>query len=85
MFMIKSNLSFESVKRAVEALFNQKVKITQNLGRNKFVSYQGVVSGVYPALFTITPDLPNNFKTSFSYAEVICGDVKISTKQEKRG
>ncbi len=83
--MIKSDLSFETVRRAIEGLCNQKVKITQNLGRNKYVSYKGVVSGVYPALFTVTPDLPNNFKTSFSYAEVICGDVKITTNSEKRG
>lgn len=77
--MIKSKGNVNNVKNAVERLQNKSVKVTQNLGRNKYVSYTGVVTGVYPALFTVCPDCPYNGKTSFSYSEVLCGSVSIKT------
>ena len=76
--MIKSDSDLNVVKRAVKRLEGGKVVVTQNLGRNKFVSYLGVVSGVYPALFTVLPKDPKFLgKTSFSYTELICNLVKI--------
>lgn len=79
--MIKIAKSPVNVKTAVENLKNKTVKVTQNLGRNKYVSYVGVVTGVYPALFTVSPSAPYNGKTSFSYSEIMCGNVKLKVKQ----
>lgn len=76
--MIKSNVNFAAVKRGVEELFKHRVEVVENLGRNKYVRFSGVVSGVYPALFTVLPDKPRfNGKTSFSYSEIMCGNVKL--------
>ncbi len=76
--MIKSELELSVVKRAVKKLEGGSVVVTQNLGRNKFVSYLGVITGVYPALFTVVPEDPKFLgKTSFSYTELICNLVKI--------
>lgn len=75
--MIKSVKNMGTVKAAVEKLQNQTVKVTQNLGRNKYVSYTGVVTGIYPALFTVVPTAPYNGKISFSYSEILCGSVKL--------
>lgn len=77
--MIKTTNSLGNVIKAVERLQNQTVKVTQNLGRNKFVSYVGVVTAVYPALFTVAPTAPYNGKTSFSYSEILCGSVKLKS------
>ncbi len=79
--MIKSDKNQGSVKAAVENLKNKTVKVTQNLGRNKYVSYVGVVTGIYPALFTVSPSAPYNGKTSFSYSEIMCGNVKLKTER----
>ena len=79
--MIKSDKDLETVKRCVERLYKKNVCVTQNLGRNKFRSYDGVVTGVYQALFTVSPDVSYNGKTSFSYSEIMCGNVKLKEKR----
>ena len=77
--MIKSALTLSQAKEVIKRMHEKKVDVTLNLGRNKFVSFKGVLSGVYPALFTVTPD-DKTFKgkTSYSYSEYLCGKVKIN-------
>ena len=75
--MIKSGRDLNSVKRAVEKLKGTLIDVKVNLGRNKFVSYEGVLAKVYSSLFTIEPSREFKGKTSFSYAELMCGNVKI--------
>ena len=53
--MIKNFQTLTAVKTAIKNLQNKPVAVTLNLGRNKFVSYKGKVTAVYPALFTVTP------------------------------
>ena len=76
--MIKRNVTVSQVKDIIKNLNSKKVQVKLNLGRNKFVSFCGVLTGVYPALFTVTP-LDNSFKgkTSYSYSEYMCGKVQI--------
>ncbi len=76
--MIKSNCSLLDVKTKIKELESQNVKVKLNLGRNRFVFFEGKLSGVYPALFTVTPfDKSFKGKTSYSYSEYLCGRVKI--------
>ena len=76
--MIKSNSSISQVKKIIGEMSLKNVEVTVNLGRNKFVSFTGVLSGVYPALFTVKP-FDENFrgKTSYSYSEYLCGKVRL--------
>ena len=56
----------------------KQVDVTINLGRNKFVSFSGKITGVYPALFTVEPtDKEFKGKTTYSYSEYMCGRVKL--------
>lgn len=80
--MIKAVKSVSAVKREIGDCLNSHVKVRVNLGRNKFAVYEGRVTNVYPALFTVTPDGDFRGKTSFSYSEVMCGAVRIM--REKR-
>ena len=75
--MIKNGRDLNSVKRAVEKLKGAVIDVKVNLGRNKFAFYEGVLTNVYSSLFTIEPNRAFNGKTSFSYAELMCGNVKI--------
>ncbi len=62
----------------VSACNAQRVAVRVNLGRNKSVLFSGTLSGVYPALFTVKPDDEEYLgKTAYSYADVLCGNVKI--------
>ena len=64
---------------------SQRVTVRVNLGRNKSVSYQGVLSGVYPALFTVKPDDEGFLgKTAYSYSDVLCGTVKVTQIKRTR-
>ena len=77
--MIKLNNDIQKVKKTIADYFRTQVNVTVNLGRNKYLKFCGELSGVYPALFTVQPNDKNFLgKTSYSYAEVLCGSVKIA-------
>ena len=75
--MIKNALSVTGTKEKVKSFSGKNVEVKVNRGRNKFTSYKGTVTAVYPALFTVTPMDTFNGKTSFSYYEYMCGVVDL--------
>ena len=79
--MIKVNKTINEIKEMVKGLSQKPVTVILNLGRNKFVTFAATLTGIYPALFTVTP-ADKNFlgKTSYSYSEILCGRVKISER-----
>ena len=81
--MIKTNLTLTQAKENVKKLHKKPVRVTLNLGRNKFITFTGMLANVYPALFTVTPfDKGFKGKTSYSYSEYLCGRVKIAESNE---
>ena len=80
--MIKPTKNIADIKQMVKACSSKRVAVRVNLGRNKILSYSGVLSGIYPALFTVKPD-DEGFrgKTAYSYSDVLCGSVKIKQIQ----
>lgn len=79
--MIKPTTSVSQVKRAVEGCYLKPVTVKLNLGRNKFVTFPATVNGVYPSLFTVSPDDKNFLgKTAYSYSELLCGRVKLKSR-----
>lgn len=80
--MIKQKNDITTIKRTIMDCFNKQVDVVVNLGRNKILRYSGQLSGVYPSLFTVQPDDKDFLgKTSYSYAEVLCGSVRIQKKE----
>ena len=81
--MIKSNVNLSQVKATIEKMREKEVDVVVNLGRNKFVSFSATLVGVYPALFTISPnDKSFRGKTTYSYSEYMCGKVKLKEKSQ---
>lgn len=77
--MIKPTYSVNDIKKKILSYSGSRVNVKVDLGRNRSVKYTGTLSGVYPALFTVVPDDKNYLgKTSYSYAEVLCGNVKLN-------
>ena len=82
--MIKTTETLESVKEQIKSLHQKSVKVTLNLGRNKFITFLARLENVYPALFTVSPvDKSFRGKTSYSYSEYMCGKVKIKEESER--
>ena len=79
--MIKTPFNLSQVRCSIEKMKEKEVDVTLNLGRNKFVSFTAMLTGVYPALFTVSP-LDKSFKgkTTYSYSEYMCGKVKLKEK-----
>ncbi len=76
--MIKPTKDISAVKSAIKSILYKDVEVKVNLGRNKYALYSGKLTGVYPALFTVSPNNEQyKGKTSFSYSEVMCGNVVI--------
>ncbi|MDE5943635.1 MAG: Veg family protein [Clostridia bacterium] len=82
--MIKVNTTIKAIKEMVSSLHLKPVTVKLNLGRNKFVTFPAVLSGIYPSLFTVSPDDKNFLgKTAYSYSEILCGRVKIEEREAK--
>ena len=82
--MIKTKTSVSQVKEIIGKMNLKQVEVVVNLGRNKFAKYNGVLSGVYPALFTVKPlDKDYRGKTSYSYSEYLCDKVKVKESVAK--
>ena len=83
--MIKPSKSIVSAKEIIEKLQGKNVDVKVSLGRNKYVTFRGKLDGIYPALFTVTPEDENyHGKTSYSYSEYLCGDVIIKERISKK-
>ena len=76
--MIKPRHNLLAVKDRIKSFYEKQVDVKVNLGRNKTVRFSGRLTGIYPALFTISPDDKEYIgRTSYAYSEILCGNVKI--------
>ena len=76
--MIKPKMTIQEIKRTIQSLGGKRMKVKVELGRNKSIEFIGTLSGIYPALFSITPDEKDFLgKTVYSYSDVLCGAVKL--------
>ena len=77
--MIKQVKNIEQIKREILGCYQKDVLVKVNLGRNKTTTYKGKLTGIYPSLITISPYNGYLGKTNFSYADFLCGLVKIES------
>lgn len=76
--MIKTEQTLSQVKEIIKNMYSKSVEVVFCLGRNKTVKFYGRLNGVYPALFTVSPENKEyKGKTSYSYSEYMCGKVKL--------
>ena len=79
--MRKVENKLEEIIKKISLLKGQDVEFEVTRGRKKALKFQGVIESVYPSIFTVKDKqkpLKNSY--SYSYADVLCGDVCI--KQE---
>ncbi|MGI5842126.1 MAG: Veg family protein [Christensenellales bacterium] len=78
--MKKKRESLVDIKQKISELKGKEVVLSINRGRKKFETFNAIIESVYPSVFTITAE--NQPKQSplqtFSYFDVMCGDVVIS-------
>lgn len=80
--MIKSNTTIKEIKERVSGCYLKPVTVRLDLGRNKYVTFNAVLNGIYPSLVTVSPEDKNFLgKTAYSYSEILCGRVKIIKRE----
>ena len=78
--MRKVNHSVSAVIEEIEKLKGASISMEINKGRKKIEKYQGIIENVYPSIFTVNIGEGKN-PLSYSYTEVLCGDVVINELQ----
>lgn len=74
--------SLDDVKSHILMLKGKGVEMQINHGRKKIRTYSGVVEDVYHSVFVVKLDNAlANEKVSYSYSDILCGDVKIAAKR----
>lgn len=79
--MRKVGFNLENIKRQIAELKGQGVDFEVNMGRKKFVQFSGMIESTYPSVFTVQA-CDGKLKT-YSYSDVLCGDVKILGDEER--
>ncbi|MEG1581585.1 MAG: Veg family protein [Clostridia bacterium] len=70
--------SKEEIVDMIMKLKGEKIKMHINKGRKKIIKYTGFIENIYPSIFTVRLEGEKNISNmSYSYSEVMCGDVKI--------
>ena len=67
-------LNTDKVKEEITKNLNRLVEIKVYGMRGKTIDYKGKIHAIYPNLFTI---IDNNTEKSFTYRDIITGDIKI--------
>lgn len=77
--MKKNLMCLSDVKDRIISLKGSNVKLTINRGRNRIEKLNAIIESVYPSVFTVkTNSKDSNPIQTFSYSDVLCGDVKVS-------
>ena len=76
--MKRTVISLDEIKKRITELKGSPVIMEVNRGRNKIFKFECKIISVYPSVFTVETlaEKPLSNKT-YSYFDVLCGDVKI--------
>ena len=75
--MRKVGMNIDDIKRKILSLKGEEVEMNVNRGRKKFDTINGIIQDVYPSVFTVIVKEQNSQLQTFSYYDVLCGNVVI--------
>ena len=79
--MKKMPNTVDNIKQKILALKGKEVNLDVNRGRRKVCSYRAVVEDVYNSVFTVKSLIDINSIITYSYNDILCGEVKISNSE----
>lgn len=75
--MKKNTTALSEVKSRIASLKGQTLHMCINRGRKRFEQFPAVIDSIYPSVFTIKSLGEKQALQTFSYCDVISGDVII--------
>lgn len=76
--MKRTFITLDEIKSEVSLLKGKDVKLYINRGRRKILKFDGVIDNVYTSVFTVKEKIENTPTRTYSYSDILCGDVKIT-------
>lgn len=81
--MRKATMNLSKIIDSITFMKGEKVDMEVNRGRKRIEKYVGVIETIYPSVFTVLIEKPENKgKQSYSFNDVLCGDVNIFGSME---
>ncbi|MBQ8522240.1 MAG: Veg family protein [Clostridia bacterium] len=80
--MRKSITTLDDIKRAVLSLKGEQVELYINRGRRKVLKFEGTIDNVYTSVFTVKDKIASSLTHTYSYSDILCGEVKITKLAE---
>lgn len=81
--MKRSFVTLNDIKSEVSLLKGKDVKLYINRGRRKVLKFDGVIDNVYTSVFTVRDKIETAPTRTYSYSDILCGDVKITENSLK--
>ncbi len=75
--MKRDNRELDLVKEKIATLKGMAVNMSINRGRKKIDTVSATVKDVYPSVFTVKIENARQPLQTFSYFDILCGNVKI--------
>ena len=77
--MRKQCLTIDTIKNKIDELVGKNIYMEVCRGRKQVKKYQGVIEHTYPSIFVVrlTNDDATVPSLSYSYSDVLCGEVII--------
>ena len=77
--MRKTGLSIDAIREKIHELVGKNIYMEVCRGRKQIKKYNGVVENTFPSVFVVrlTDDGQVVNSLSYSYSDVLCGDVTI--------
>ena len=67
------------VRKDIQKYIGSKVQLETNKGRHKSIVNRGIITNVYPSIFTIQLESSDSTRRlSFSYTDVLTNSVEIT-------
>lgn len=80
--MKRNIITIEDIKQSVLQLKGEQVKLYINRGRRKILKLEGIIDNVYTSVFTVKQAVGVASTHTYSYSDILCGEVKISKLAE---
>ena len=79
--MKKNVFALKEIKSQIAALKGNTIELKINRGRKKYETFPCTIDNVYPSVFTVKVNHEKKQENqTFSYFDVLCGDVIILEK-----
>ncbi len=80
--MRKKTQSIEVIKAKIHAMLGKKINMSVCRGRKRVSKYAGIIENTFPSVFVVRPkqkekDTERIPCLSYSYNDVLCGEVRI--------